>query len=76
MLRHTYTAARVQTLDRGAPVALYMVARELGHSSVEMIERVYGHLHDRAVLGGSEVVEFRTEQHQEALAERLEALRS
>src|SRR5690606_1402745 len=53
-LRHTYTAARIQTLDRGAPVALFTVARELGHSSTDMIEERYGHLHDRAVLGGSE----------------------
>lgn len=28
--RHTYCAARLQTLDRGAPVSIYTVARELG----------------------------------------------
>ncbi len=76
MLRHTYTAARIQTLDRGAPVSMYTVARELGHSSTNMIEDRYGHLHDRAVLGGSEVVEFRVEHHQEALRHRLRALRA
>jgi integrase len=75
MLRHTYTAARIQTLDRGAPVALYSVARELGHSSTDMIEDRYGHLHDRATLGGSEVVEYRVEAHEEALRERIAALR-
>jgi integrase len=74
MLRHTYTAARIQTLDRGAPVALYTVARELGHSSTDMIEDRYGHLHDRAVDGASEVVEFRVEHHREKLADRLKAL--
>lgn len=75
MLRHTYTAARIQTLDRGAPVAMYTVARELGHSSTSMIEERYGHLHDRAVLGGSEVVEYRVEHHQEELQARLRELR-
>ena len=30
IFRHTYTAARLQTLDRGAPVSLYTVSRELG----------------------------------------------
>lgn len=28
--RHTYTATRLQTLDRGAPVSVYTVAKELG----------------------------------------------
>jgi len=31
--RHTYCAARLQTLDQGAPVSPFTVARELGHSS-------------------------------------------
>ena len=74
MLRHTYTAARIQTLDRGAPVPLYTVARELGHSSTDMIEDRYGHLHDRAVVGGSEVVEFRVETYREKLGDRLVTL--
>ena len=74
MLRHTYTAARIQTLDRGQPVALYTVARELGHRSPNMIEDRYGHLHDRTELGGKEVVEFRVEEHQEKLTERLNML--
>jgi integrase len=74
MLRHTYTAARIQSMDRGAPVALYTVARELGHSSTDMIEDRYGHLHDRAVLGGSEVVEYRVEHHRETIGERVDAL--
>jgi integrase len=76
MLRHTYTAARIQTLDRGAPIALYSVARELGHSSTDMIEDRYGHLHDRAVLGGSEVIEYRVEHHHAKIGERVEALAS
>ena len=72
-LRHTYTAARIQMLDRGAPAALYTVAPELGHKSQAMIEKRYGHLHDRAAEGGSEVVEFRVENLSD-LDERLRAL--
>ena len=73
-LRHTYTAARLQTCDRGRPVALYTVARELGHRSTMMVEERYGHLHDRTEEGGSEVVEFRVDAYQEQIGERLEAL--
>ena len=71
-LRHTYTAARIQTLDRGAPVALYTVARELGHKSQTMIERRYGHMHDRAA--GAEDVSFRIEAHRDIVADRLALL--
>jgi integrase len=44
ILRHTYTAARLQTTDRGQPIALYTVARELGHQGADMVEEVYAHL--------------------------------
>jgi integrase len=44
LFRHTYTAMRLQTLDNGAPVSLFTVARELGHGSVALIEQTYGHL--------------------------------
>lgn len=44
LFRHTYTAMRLQTLDQGAPVSLWTVAKELGHGSVTMIEQTYGHL--------------------------------
>ena len=57
MFRHTYCAARLQTLDRGAPVSTYTVARELGHSSEAMVRRVYAHLGQ--VRHRSEVVEYR-----------------
>jgi len=73
-LRHTYTAARIQTCDRGRPVSLYTVSRELGHRSTDMIEDRYGHLHDRTEEGCTEVVEFRVEAHKKALKERLAAL--
>ncbi len=42
--RHTYTAARVQTLDHGAPVSVFTVAVELGHRDTGLIEQVYGHV--------------------------------
>jgi integrase len=73
-LRHTYTAARIQTCDRGRPVSLYTVSRELGHRSTDMIEDRYGHLHDRTEEGCTEVVEFRIEAHKKQLKERLAAL--
>ena len=55
-LRHTYTAARLQTTDGGAPVSVYTVMRELGHSTLSLIEKTYGHLLD--VRHRSSVVEY------------------
>ena len=54
--RVTYTAARLQTLDRGEPVSVLTVARELGHTSTAMVERVYSRLGDVRHRAG--VVEF------------------
>jgi integrase len=71
-LRHTYCAARLQTLDGGAPVSVYTVSRELGHTSTAMVQRVYSHL--GTVRHRAEVVEYRVEQHRTALGDRLEAL--
>ena len=72
MFRHTYCAARLQTLDHGATVSVYKVARELGHSGTGMVEKVYSHL--GTVRHRSEVVEFRAEQHAEVLGDRLSSL--
>jgi integrase len=72
MFRHTYCAARLQTVDGGAPIAHFTVARELGHSSPEMVEEVYSHL--GTVRHRSEVIEYRVEQHRQRLAERLRSL--
>ena len=63
--RHTYCAARLQTVDRGAPVAEYTVSKEMGHGGTELVRRVYGHL--GRVPHRSEVVEYRIEQHEEEI---------
>src|SRR5690242_16523993 len=73
MFRHTYCSARLQTLDAGAPVSTYTVAREMGHGGEAMVRRVYGHLGQ--VRHRSEAVEYRIEQHAAKLGGRLEALR-
>src|SRR3989449_4819260 len=39
MFRHTYCAARLQTLDQGAPVSLFTAAKELGHGGEAMVRR-------------------------------------
>jgi integrase len=72
MFRHTYCAARLQTLDHGAPVSPYTVARELGHSSTAMVEKVYSHL--GTLRHRSDVVEYRIEHHAATVGDRLEAL--
>jgi integrase len=74
--RHTYTAARLQTLDRGHPVAPFTVDRELGHTSTSMVEKVYAKLGQ--VRHRSEVVEHRIAQHLDhaPARKRLEALRA
>jgi integrase len=74
MFRHTYCAARLQTLDRGQPVSPWTVAREMGHGGRSLVDRVYGHLGD--VRHRSEQVEYRVEQHEEALGEQLVQLRA
>jgi integrase len=72
MFRHAYCVARLQTLDRGAPVSTYSVGRELGHGGETLVKRVYGHL--GTVRHRSEVVEYRVEQFAEQLKDRLAAL--
>lgn len=70
--RHTYCAARLQTLDKGAPVSVWTVARELGHGGRGLVDRVYGHLGE--VRHRSDVVEYRVEQHKDKLGDRLAKL--
>lgn len=63
MFRHTYCAARLQTLDGGAPVSPFTVSRELGHSSLSMVQKVYAHLGEVRQRG--EAVEYRVSNHLE-----------
>lgn len=72
MFRHSWCSARLQTLDHGAPVSSDVVRREMGHESPRLVERIYGHL--GTVRHRSEVVEYRIEQHQERLGDRLKDL--
>ena len=60
VLRHTFISTRIQTLDRGKPVAAFTVAREVGHSSTRMIEKVYGHPSD--ARHRANVVEYRVQR--------------
>ena len=69
VFRHTWTAARLQTLDHGAPVSIYTVSRQLGHGSEEMVRRVYAHL--GSVRHRSEVGSFAWNNTIEALKDRL-----
>ena len=55
-MRHSYAATRIQTLDHGQPVALFTVAREMGHAGIAMIDRHYGHLQN--VRHRQETVEY------------------
>lgn len=74
MFRHTYCAARLQTVDQGAPISTFTVAREMGHGGETMVRKVYGHLGH--VRHRAEAVEYRVEQHREKLKDRLSFLAS
>ena len=69
MFRHTYCAARLQTLDKGAPVSAFTVAKEMGHGGTALVERIYGHL--GTVRHRAKVVEFRVAQWKKQLGDRL-----
>jgi integrase len=73
MFRHTYCAARLQSLDQGSPVSVFTVAREMGHGGDTMVRKVYGHLGQ--VRRRAEVMEYRVEDYPTKLGDRLEALR-
>jgi integrase len=74
VFRHTYTAARLQTLDGGAPVSVFTVAKELGHGGEAMVRKVYGHLGQ--VRHRAKVVEYRVGQHRTKLGDRLGVLQA
>lgn len=75
MFRHTYCAARLQTLDRGYPVSVYTVSQELGHGGEGITRKVYAHL--GTIRHRSEVVEYVPENHVEVdgYRDRLKAVR-
>jgi hypothetical protein len=63
----------LQTLANGHPIAPFDVGRELGHGGDAMVRRVYGHVGQ--VKHRSELVEYRIEQHEPHLRERLATLK-
>lgn len=72
--RHTYCAARLQTLDRGHPVSPWTVAKEMGHGGRDLVDRVYGHL---GTIGTrSEVVEYRPEHYMDTHGPLIANLRA
>ena len=71
MCRHTYGSARAHTLDNGAPVDPFTVAAELGHSSLDMIEKTY--FHQGRVRHRAKYVEYRVEQHKVEIRALLKA---
>ena len=73
VFRHTFCAAALQTLDGGAPISTYTVARWMGHGGRSLVDRIYGHLGD--IRHRSDHVEYRVGQHEKVLSDRLEALR-
>ena len=71
MFRHTYCAARLATVDRGAPVSTYHVGRARPRRRLARAARV------RAPRDGEargEVVEYQVEAFRAELGERLTAL--
>ncbi|MFN2421476.1 MAG: tyrosine-type recombinase/integrase [Gemmatimonadota bacterium] len=73
-LRHTFASQRLQCLDRGQPISPFVVAREMGHTSLDLLSRTYAHLGTTRHRAAD--VEFRVEQHRDVLGERLRALSS
>ncbi len=59
IFRHTYCTARLETLDRGAPVSMARVGKELGHDGDAMVKRVYRHLGE---MRYSKTLEYRVAQ--------------
>lgn len=60
----------MQTTENGAPIALFTVARVLGHSSTNLIERRYGHLLTNRKVRG-ETVAFEVEDYTEEIGEEV-----
>lgn len=72
VFRTSYITHRLACIDQGAPIDPYQVAREVGHSSLAMIMRVYGRVQRRRVR--MEELAFLTEMIGPHLQPRLQAL--
>ena len=58
-LRHTYATMRLQTTEQGKPISVWVVKDELGHGSLQMLERHYGHLMKNRQGQRGETVEYK-----------------
>lgn len=74
VFRTSYITHRLACIDQGAPIDPYQVAREVGHSSLAMIMKVYGRVQRRRMR--MEELAFRTEVIGPHLLPRLQALYS
>lgn len=74
VFRTSYITHRLACIDQGAPIDPYQVAREVGHSSLSMIMKVYGRVQRRRVR--MEELAFRTDMIGLHLQPRLQALYS
>jgi len=72
VFRHTFCAAALQLLDKGGPISPWTVARWMGHGGRSLVDRVYGHLGE--IRHRRDVVEYRIENHREALKDKLGTL--
>jgi integrase len=86
--RHTYCSSRLQTVQRivrpgrdpatdpdpyeWLEVSRFTVQKEMGHGGAQLVDRIYGHAQRNPYR--SEVVEYRADQHADALGDRLTAL--
>ena len=85
--RHTYCSARLATVQRilkpgGDPndenawdyieVSKFQVQKEMGHGGSQLVDRIYGHAQRSPIR--SDVVEYRVEQHRDALGDRLRSI--
>ena len=85
--RHTYCSARLQTVQRilkpgrestdedawdFVEVSRFQVQKEMGHGGAQLVDRIYGHA--QRLPYRSEVVEYRLEQHRDAVKEGIEQL--
>ncbi|MGK7313636.1 MAG: tyrosine-type recombinase/integrase [Candidatus Longimicrobiales bacterium M2_2A_002] len=77
VFRHSYCAARLQTLDNGAPISTFKVSRELGHKDTSMVEDIYGHV-GPGIAGAprKDYVEFLLGNFEDALGDRVEKMQA